>query len=122
MDLHYGGAHAAHCQIQYGVLVSIAKAVGRAWTASDNRAKQLNVPHRALAEAGREITIRKTVNVVENRSDTQHLVSPVAPSATCEMSIAGLKEIAGAGRYGGAELDNLRTEAEYLKPSTQNPQ
>ena len=75
--------------------MSIAKAVARAWTDSDYKARLLEDPKNALAEMGFDVPSGNTVNVVENTSDTHHLVLPAAPDAAGDMSMEELEKVAG---------------------------
>jgi len=72
-----------------------AKAVARAWTDADYKARLINDPHAALAETGVEVPAGITVKVVENTTDTQHLVLPVAPPEAGEVSMEELEKVAG---------------------------
>ncbi len=75
--------------------MTIEKAIARAWTDADYKAKLLSDPHAALAEHGVKISAGKTVKVVENTDDTVHVVLPVAPAETGKVSMDELEEIAG---------------------------
>ncbi len=68
--------------------MTVTKAIARAWTDADYKAKLLSDPHAALAEAGVEVPAGTTVKVVENTADTQHVVLPVAPDNAGEL-VAG---------------------------------
>jgi len=91
--------------------MTVAKAIARAWSNADYKAKLLSDPHDALHEVGVEIPAGTTVQVVENSADTQHIVLPVAPSDTGELSAEALEKVAagacgvysapGAGGIGG---------------------
>ena len=67
------------------------RAIARAWTDADYKARLINDPHAALAETGVEVPAGITVKVVENTSDTQHLAPPEAG----EVSVDELEKIAG---------------------------
>ncbi len=82
--------------------MTIAKAIARAWNDAGYKAKLLNDPHAALAEAGVEVPAGTTIKVVENTADTQHVVLPVAPGNAGELSIEELEKVAG-----GVESLNL---------------
>jgi len=71
------------------------RAIARAWTDADYKARLIHDPHTALAEAGVEVPAGITVKVVENTADTQHLVLPVAPGNAGELSIDELEKVAG---------------------------
>jgi len=79
--------------------MTIAKAIARAWTDGAYKAKLVSDPHTALAEAGVEVPAGTTVKVVENTTDTQHLVLPVAPPEAGEVSVDELEKVAGGYRY-----------------------
>ena len=72
-----------------------ARAIARAWTDADYKARLINDPHGALAEAGVEVPAGITVKVVENATDTHHLVLPVAPPEAAEVSMEELEKVAG---------------------------
>ena len=78
--------------------MTIVKAIARAWTDTRYRAKLVNDPHAALAEAGAEVLAGTTVKVVENTADTLHLVLPVTPANADKLSNEDLEELAG-GSY-----------------------
>ncbi len=73
----------------------IAKAIARAWTDAAYKAKLLGDPHAALAEVGVEVQAGTKIKVVENTADTRHIVLPVAPMRTGEMSGDELEKLAG---------------------------
>ena len=75
--------------------MTIEKAIARAWTDADYKAKLLSDPHAALADAGVEVPAGTTVKVVENTADTQHMVLPVAPAETGEIAMEDLEKVAG---------------------------
>ena len=75
--------------------MTIARAIARAWTNADFKAKLLTDPHAALAEVGVEVPPGTTLKVIENTADTQHLVLPVAPGNASELSIEELEKVAG---------------------------
>jgi len=75
--------------------MTIAKAIARAWTDANYKAKLLSDPSAALAEAGVDVAAGTTVQVIEDTADTQHLVLPVAPSKAGELSMSDLEGIAG---------------------------
>jgi hypothetical protein len=66
--------------------MTMTKAIGRAWTDADYKAKLLSDPHAALAEVGVAVPTGTTVEVMENTADTHHLVLPVSPAETGELS------------------------------------
>jgi len=74
--------------------MTIAKAMARAWTDSDYKAKLLNDPHAALAEIGVEVPSGMTVKVLEDTAEIEHLVLPVAPDNAREVSSDDLQKIA----------------------------
>jgi len=75
--------------------MTIVKAITRAWTDADYKAKLLSDPHAALPEVGVEVPAGTTVQVVENSTDTQHIVLPVAPSDAGELSAEAQEKVAG---------------------------
>ncbi len=75
--------------------MTIKKATARAWADAAYKAKLLNDPHAALAEAGVEVPTGTTVKVVENTADTEHLVLPEAPPTIGEISMDELESVAG---------------------------
>lgn len=75
--------------------MTITKAIARAWTDGAYKARLVNDPHAALAEAGVEVSAGTKVKVVENTTDTQHLVLPVAPPEAGEVSMEELERVAG---------------------------
>jgi hypothetical protein len=75
--------------------MTITKAIARAWTDADYKAKLLSEPHAALAEVGVEVPAGTTVKVMEDTADTQHLALPVSPDEVGELSIEELEKIAG---------------------------
>ena len=75
--------------------MTIAKAIARAWTDADYKAKLLNDPHAALADAGVEVPAGSTIKVMENSADTVHVVLPLAPGDTGEVSMDELEKVAG---------------------------
>jgi len=81
--------------------MTIAKAIARAWADSDYKAKLLSDPHAALSEVGVEVPTGTTTQVVENTTDTLHLVLPMAPVGAGEFSLDELEKVVGAGtQYG----------------------
>ncbi len=86
--------------------MSVSKAIARAWTDADYKAKLLSDPHVALAEHGIEVPAGTTVKVVENTADTQHVVLPVAPPAEAgKVSMDELEKVAGGRRLDGLMLN-----------------
>jgi len=77
--------------------MTIAKAIARAWTDADYKAKLLNNPHAALAEAGVEVSAGTTIKVMENTGGNQTLVLPIAPVEAGEISMDELEKVAGGG-------------------------
>ena len=55
------------------------KAVARAWTEADYKAKLLDDPHAALAEVGIEVPSGVNVNVTEVDAENVQLVLPTVP-------------------------------------------
>ena len=77
--------------------MTMEKTIARAWTDADYKAKLLSDPHAALAEHGIDVPAGTTVKVVENTGDTQHMVLPVAPAETGEVSMEDLEKVAAGG-------------------------
>ncbi len=75
--------------------MNVSLAIARAWADGAYKARLMNDPHTALAEAGVEVPVGLTVKVVENTADMQHLVLPVAPGHVGEVSIEELEKVAG---------------------------
>ena len=83
-----------------------AKAIARAWSDANFKAKLLSDTHAALAEVGIEVPAGVTVKVVEDTAGTRHVVLPVAPSNVGELSIEELEKVAGgAFETNGGTLD-----------------
>jgi len=82
--------------------MTISNAIARAWTDADYKAKLMNDPRAALAEAGVEVPSGMTVKVLENTAEIEHLVLPVMPAEVGEMSAHELEEIAGGTDHTGA--------------------
>lgn len=76
--------------------MSIAKAVARAWHDAAYKAKLLNDPHAALAEAGVDIPKGTRMKVIENDADTHHIVLPKAPPNSGALSRLELEKVASA--------------------------
>ncbi len=70
-----------------------AKVVAKAWADASFKAKLMDDPHSALEEAGYAIPQGVSVKVVENTTDTVHLILPAAPSAG-ELSEDALDKVA----------------------------
>ena len=60
--------------------MTIEKAIARARTDANDKAKLPSDPHAALAETGVTVPPGKTVKVVENTAKTAHIVLPTAPN------------------------------------------
>lgn len=81
--------------------MSVSKAIAQAWTDPDYKLRLLRDPNAALAEAGIEVPSGTTVKVIEDTTDTQHLVLPVAPGDVDEVAMDELEKIAaGYGTEG----------------------
>ena len=80
--------------------IATAIAIARTWTDTHYKAKLINDPHAALAEAGVELPAGTTVKVVQNTANTQYLVLPVAPA----MSLSLLKFVGQASLVDDAML------------------
>ena len=72
--------------------MTVAKAIARAWTDPDYKAKLLNDPHAALADVGVSIPAGTTIKVLENTADTQHIVLPISPAKVGELSVEELEK------------------------------
>jgi hypothetical protein len=85
--------------------MSISKVIRRAWADPAYKSKLLSDPHGTLAEAGVQVPAGSKVKVVEDTADTRHLVLPVAPPNTGELSDEELEKVAGglSGGMGGLE-------------------
>lgn len=71
-----------------------ARITAKAWSDPAFKARLLSDPHVALREAGIDIPAGKTVKVVENTSDTVHLVLPPPPPEG-ELTDQALDQVAG---------------------------
>ncbi len=80
--------------------MTVEKAIARAWTDADYKAKFLSDPHAALADAGVETPEGTTIKVMENTADTLHVVLPVAPTETGSVSMEDLEKVAGGAWTG----------------------
>ena len=69
------------------------KAVARAWTDADYKAKLLGDPRSALADVGIEVPAGVNVNVTEADPENVHLVLPPAPEG--EISDEALQTATG---------------------------
>ena len=66
------------------------KALERAWTDADYKAKLLGQPRDALAEVGIELPAGMSVNIVECDDENLHLVLPQVPEGEiCDQSLQG---------------------------------
>ena len=74
--------------------MTIHKAIARAWTDADYKARLLSDPHAALAEHGIKVRDGIKVKAVEDTRDTKHLVLPVAPENASELSKEELEKAA----------------------------
>ena len=79
--------------------MTVTKAIARAWTDADYKAKLLRDPHAALAEVGVAVPAGTTVKVLEDTAETHHLVLPASPAATGELSSEKLEKVAGGSPY-----------------------
>jgi len=79
--------------------MTITKAIARAWTDPDYRARLMTDPHAALTEAGVAIPAGATIKVTEDTADTRHIVLPVAPGNVNNLSSEELEKVAGGYRY-----------------------
>ena len=97
--------------------MTIAKAIARAWTDAAYKTKLVSDPHAALSEAGVSIPTGTTVKVIENTAETTHVVLPVAPKKTSEMSSDELEKVA-AGLAGQTSIE-LPSEVPPVDPDSQ---
>jgi hypothetical protein len=58
----------------------IGKVIAKAWTDAEYRKKLHSNPHEALAEVGIQVPKTHKVKVLEDTSDTVHVVVPARPS------------------------------------------
>ena len=79
--------------------MTIQKVIARAWTDADYKAKLVDDPAAALAEAGVEVPAGTKMKVVENTADTVHVVLPVAPTEAGKISMDELEKVAGGTGY-----------------------
>ena len=89
--------------------MSVAKAIARAWTDAEYKAKLMSDPHAALTEVGVDVPAGTTVKVMENTAETTHVVLPVAPNNAGEMSIDELEKVAGGATTQVGGFDPLGT-------------
>jgi hypothetical protein len=85
---------------------SYGKVVAKAWVDAAYKAKLLADPASVLAEAGVEVPAGVTVKVVEDTSDTVHLILPPAPPED-ELTDEALDKVAAGvsmNRTGGTRL------------------
>jgi len=82
--------------------MTIAKAIARAWTDADYKAKMLSDAPAALAEVGVDIPVGTAVIVVEDTAASRHLVLPAAPPEAGEMSMEDLEKVAGGTGNSGS--------------------
>jgi hypothetical protein len=78
--------------------MSISKVIGRAWADPAYKAKLLNDPHTALAEAGIPVPTGTKLKVVEDTADTKHVVLPAAPPNAGELSPQDLEKVAAGAK------------------------
>ncbi len=76
----------------------IAKAIARAWTDADYKARLKSEPHAALAEVGIEVPKTTDIKVVEDTADTRNIVLPATPDDMSDMSLDELEKIAAGVR------------------------
>lgn len=77
--------------------MTVPKAIARAWTDPDYKAKLLSDPHAALADVGVSVPAGTTVKVIENTADTKHIVLPMSPTEMGEVSLEELERVLQAG-------------------------
>ena len=80
---------------QQDLRVGYGKAIARAWTDADYKARLLSDPRGALAEVGLELPSDVSVTVSESTAKNPHLVIPPMPEG--EISDEALQQAAGAG-------------------------
>jgi hypothetical protein len=78
--------------------MSYGKAVARAWSDADYKARLLADSAGALGEAGVDVPAGVTVKVVENTGDTLHLVLPARPEG--ELTDEELEQASGGRTIG----------------------
>ncbi len=71
------------------------KIIALAWNSEDYKAMLLSNPRAALAEAGVESPEGAELKVLENTSDVQYVVMPVAPSEALELLNEELENVTG---------------------------
>lgn len=72
----------------------LGKIVAHVWSDKTFKQKLLNSPAAAMAEHGVKVQKGITLKVIENTADTRHLVLPVAPAHSAQLSISELEKIA----------------------------
>ncbi len=76
--------------------MKMRKIIARAWNDGAYKAKLMSDPYAARAEMGVEVPAGTNVKVVEDTAATRHIVLPVAPNNTNELSNEELeKAVAG---------------------------
>lgn len=71
------------------------RAIAKAWTDADYKARLLSDPHAALAEIGVELPAGVSVTVSESTAKNPHLIIPPMPEG--EISDEALQQAVGAG-------------------------
>jgi hypothetical protein len=74
---------------------AFAKVVAQSWSDKEFKQRLVDDPHAALAEHGIDVPSGMNINVVENTSDTVHIVLPAEPDG--EISEDDLANVSGGG-------------------------
>ncbi len=72
-----------------------AQVIARAWSDADFKAQLLNDPKTVLASYGIDLPPGLNLKIVENTTDTMHIVLPATPSQAGDLSDADLQNLAG---------------------------
>jgi hypothetical protein len=73
--------------------MTVSKAIARAWTDPDYKAKLLADPHAALAEVGVSVPAGTTIKVLADTAETKHLVLPISPADVGEVTVEELEKV-----------------------------
>ena len=85
--------------------MTLAKAVARAWTDPDFKAKLEKDPKAALADVGVNVPDYMSVKLVKNTPDTMHVVLPVEPKTMDALDVDELENVAGGTLFALAGTD-----------------
>ncbi len=72
-----------------------AQVIARAWSDPDFKARLLNDPRAALVGYGVDLPAGLNLKIVENTTDTIHIVLPATPSQAGDLSDEDLQNLAG---------------------------